>query len=101
MVNSNNPHLGSTLDDWLAEEGILGHCEAVAMKRVIAVQLQQLMQEQQLTKIALAQRMHTNLATLNKLLDPHNTAVTLETLVRGVTAIGGVQLDISLSRQPA
>ena len=88
-------HMGSSLDDFLAEEGILEEVEASAMKRVIAFQVVRLMEEQRLTKTAMAARMHTSRAALDRLLDPANTSVTLQTLERAARALGK-RLQIAL-----
>ena len=80
-------HLGSEFDDFLAEEGILAEAEAVAIKRVIAYQVAQLMQEQNLTKTEMAARMKTSRAALNRLLDPANKSVTLQTLESAALAL--------------
>ena len=37
--------VGSSFDEFLAEEGLLGEAEATAVKRVIAYQLSQFMEE--------------------------------------------------------
>jgi len=80
-------YLGSDFDDYLAEEGILAEAEAVAIKRVIAFQVVQLMEEQNLTKTEMAERMKTSRAALNRLLDPANKSVTLQTLERAALAL--------------
>ena len=82
-----NTHLGSNFDDFLVEEGILAETEAVAIKRVIAFQVTQLMEEQSLTKTAMAERMKTSRAALNRLLDPANKSVTLQTLESAALAL--------------
>lgn len=74
---------------------INGDAQAVAVKRVIAWQLRQLMKRQALTKVELARRMHTNRAALDRLLDPENPSVTLHTLHSAAKAVGG-ELKISL-----
>jgi len=76
----NKTHLGTDFDTFLVEEGILAESEVVAIKRVIAFQVTQLMEEQKLTKTAMAARMQTSRAALNRLLDPANKSVTLQTL---------------------
>jgi len=81
-------HIGSTLDDFLDEEGVLAEAEAVAVKRVIAYQLKEMMKEQGLSKTALATRMKTSRASLERLLDPENASVTLLTLERAARALG-------------
>lgn len=81
-------HLGSNFDDFLMEEGLLAEVEAVAIKRVIAYQLAELMKEKNLTKTAMAERMETSRAALERLLDPANESVTLQTLERAAMALG-------------
>lgn len=83
-----NNHVGSDFDDFLEEEGILAETEAVAVKRVIAFQVEQMMKEQKLSKTEMSRRMNTSRAALNRLLDPANQAVTLQTLDRAAHALG-------------
>ncbi len=80
-------YLGSDFDDFLAEEGILAEAEAVAIKRVIAYQVTKLMKDQSLTKTEMAERMKTSRAALNRLLDPTNKSVTLQTLQSAALAL--------------
>jgi DNA-binding Xre family transcriptional regulator len=80
--------IGSSFDDLLKEEGIYEEVTARAIKRVLARQLDALMQDQQITKSALAKRMHTSRAQLDRLLDPENESVTLGTLARAAHAVG-------------
>jgi len=82
-----NKYLGDDFDDFLAEEGILAEAEAVAIKRVIAYQVVQLMEEQDLTKTEMASRMKTSRAALDRLLDPANKSVTLQTLESAAHAL--------------
>lgn len=84
----NEKHLGTDLDDFLAEEGLLAGAEAVAIKRVIAYQIAQSMVEQNLTKTELARRMQTSRAAVDRLLDPENDSATLITLEKAALAIG-------------
>lgn len=91
-----NVHIGSSFDDFLAEESILDDATAVALKRVIAWQIEQEMKAQQLTKTALAKRMHTSRASLNRLLDGDDASLTLTTLASAATALGKkVQLSLA------
>jgi predicted XRE-type DNA-binding protein len=83
-----NPYIGSSLDDLLEEDGILEEVDAIAIKRVLAWQVQALMQEKGLTKTAMAQEMNTSRASLDRLLDPENTSVTLNTMVNAAKAVG-------------
>jgi DNA-binding Xre family transcriptional regulator len=84
----NNQHIGSNFDEFLAEEGLLTAVEAVAVKRVLAYQIEQLMIAQNISKTAMAQRMNTSRAALNRLLDPANPSVTLQTLERAASVLG-------------
>ena len=82
-----NKHIGSNFDEFLAEEGTLAETEAIAIKRVIAFQLEKEMTEKNLSKAALARRMNTSRAALNRLLDPENPSVTLLTLENAARAL--------------
>ena len=80
--------IGSSFDEFLKEEGIYEEVTARAIKRVIARQIDGLMQDQGLTKSELAKRMQTSRAQLDRLLDPDNESVTLGTLTRAAHAVG-------------
>ena len=80
--------VGSSFDDFLKKQGIYEEVTARAIKRVIARQLDALMQDQGLTKSSLAKRMKTSRAQLDRLLDPDNESVTLGTLTRAAQAVG-------------
>jgi DNA-binding Xre family transcriptional regulator len=81
-------NIGESLDDFLREEGILDEVDATAWKRVIAFQIEQEMKAQNLTKTELAKRVRTSRASLNRLLDPDNTSITLNRLNSVVSALG-------------
>ncbi len=81
-------HMGSNFDDYLNEEGTLAETEAVAVKRVIAFQIQAMMKKNHLSKKALAEKMHTSRSALNRLLDPTNVSITLQTLEKAALALG-------------
>jgi DNA-binding Xre family transcriptional regulator len=84
----NKKHVGSNFEDFLQEEGLLADAEAVAVKRVIAFQVTRLMEEQNITKSEMSRRMNTSRAALERLLDPSNESVTLQTLDRAAKALG-------------
>jgi antitoxin HicB len=84
----NEKHLGSDLDDFLAEEGQLAEAEAVAAKRVLAFQIAKLMAEQQLSKAEMARRMNTSRAAVDRLLDYDSESATLATLEKAASALG-------------
>ena len=81
-------NIGSDFDDFLAEEGMLEEVTAVAVKRVIAWQIEQEMSAQNMTKTAMAKKMRTSRASLNRLLDENDTSLTLTTLVGAAAALG-------------
>ncbi len=81
-------HIGSSFDDFLAEEALLEEATAVAVKRVIAWQIEQEMAAQKLTKTVMAKRMHTSRAALNRLLDEADTSLTLTTLASAAAVLG-------------
>jgi DNA-binding Xre family transcriptional regulator len=64
----------------LQEESLIESSTAVALKRVIAWQIDQAMKAQKLTKTELAKRMHTSRAALNRLLDENDASLTLNHL---------------------
>lgn len=88
MNNFNNQHVGSSFDDFLQEEGLLEEATAVAIKRVLAWQIAEAMKAQNLTKTAMAAKMHTSRASLNRLLDEEDTSLTLTTLASAANALG-------------
>jgi len=79
---------GSTLDTFLEQHGIREEVEAVAIKRVLAWQLEQAMKKKRKTKQAMARELRTSRSQLDRLLDPRNTAVTLETITRAAKILG-------------
>jgi hypothetical protein len=88
MTRKIETHVGSTLDDFLAEQGVLEETTAIAIKRVIAWQLAEAMKAEKITKKAMAERMHTSRAHLDRLLDAGDTGMTLETMARAAQALG-------------
>jgi antitoxin HicB len=88
MTKKAQGRIGSSFDDFLKEDGIYEEVTARAIKRVIVRQLGVLMQEEGLTKAALAKRMRTSRTQLDRLLDPENESVTLGTLTRAAHAVG-------------
>jgi antitoxin HicB len=81
-------HSGSSFDSFLEEAGIKEEVEAVAIKRVLAWQLEQAMEEQQKTKQAMARELRMSRSQLDRLLDPRNVSVTLDTISRAARAVG-------------
>ncbi len=90
-----NKFCGSTLDSFLESEGVLAEFQAKAIKEVIAWQLAAAMQERKLTKTKLAQLMQTSRTQINRVLDPEDGNVTIETLQRAAALVGRrVQLEL-------
>lgn len=85
---SKNPRIGSAFEDFLAEEGIADAVNANAIKRVIAWQVQQAMAARKISKVAMAKKMKTSRAQLDRLLDPLNDRVQLDTIQRAAAAVG-------------
>ena len=95
MIREGNKNRGGTLDAFLDDQGVLEEFQTAAIKEVLAWQIQQEMERQKITKDAMAKRMETSRSQLNRLLDPDNTGVTLQTLQRAASVLGK-QLRIDL-----
>ena len=87
MSKKRNPHIGSSLDDLLKEEGIFEEVQVQAIKEVIAWQLGQAMKKKQVSKARLAKLLRTSRTQVNRLLDPQ-TDVTLSSLQRAAVLVG-------------
>ena len=87
-MKKSNKHIGSSLEDFLKEEGVLEETRAVVLKETLAWQVQQAMEKDKISKVEMARRMNTSRAALDRLLDPGNTSVTLQTLSRAAHAVG-------------
>jgi len=88
-------NMKSDFDELLKEEGIYEEANDIAIKRVIAYQLQEEMKAQSITKTKMAEMMNTSRAVVNRLLNPDNSSLTLHTLEAASTALGK-KLNISL-----
>ena len=83
-----NPHTGSSFDDFLKEDGIYEEVQARAIKRALAEQLDDAMQSSKLSKVNMAQRMATSRSQLDRVLDPGNLSIQLDTLIKAARAVG-------------
>ena len=92
-----NPRSGSNFDDFLKEEGIFEEVQAKALKRDVAEQIEDSMQTAKLTKMAMADKMATSRSQLDRILDPNNLSVQLDTLIRAARAVGKV-VEIKIKR---
>lgn len=83
-----NQFTGSNFNDFLEEEGILEEVSAKAHKRLLALQLADIMKENSITKTSLANKLKTSRSQLDRILDPENTTITIEVLERVAHAVG-------------
>jgi DNA-binding Xre family transcriptional regulator len=88
-------HMGSKFEDFLAEEGILEECRASAIKFKIAHELQKAMAQRELTKADLARKLRTSRTGVERLLDPENTSITLNTMAK-VAQLLGKRIEFAL-----
>ena len=87
-MSVNNQQLGSSFDSFLEDEGILEDVHAEAVKRVLAWQVRQFIEENQLTKSAFAKQIETSRAQLDRVLNPTNTSLNLSAMCKITTAMG-------------
>ncbi len=85
---SEKGRIGSSFDDFLKEEGIYEDVTAGAVKRLLARQIEEAMRADAVTKSEMARRMKTSRSQLDRLLDPENTRIQLDTLYKAARAIG-------------
>jgi predicted XRE-type DNA-binding protein len=93
----NNPHTGSRFDDFLKEEGIFDEVQAKALKRALAEQLEESMHDANLSKLEMARKMATSRSQLDRVLDPENVSVQLDTLIKAARAVGK-EVEIKIRR---
>ena len=87
-AKNRNKHRGSSVRDFLKQDGILEDVEAAALKRALAMKVADLMERRNFNKSALAAEMRTSRAAINRILDPENTSVTLTTLNKVAKSLG-------------
>jgi antitoxin HicB len=83
-----NKYSGSNFDDFLEEEGILEEVSAKAHKRLLSLQLMDIMNESNINKTELAKRLQTSNLQLENILDPNNINITLASLEKIACAVG-------------
>jgi len=102
MMRDENSHIGSSLDEFLADEDLFESSQSVAIKRVLAWQIGQFIDQHQLTKATMSRRMNTSRSALDRLLDPDNDSVTLKTLQSAASAIGAhLEMRLVFNRKAA
>jgi len=87
-ANKNGSPLGSSFDEFLREQDIYEEATLAATKRVLAEGIRRAMEEQHLSKTEMAHRMQTSRSSLERLIDPTNENVTLQTLDKAARAVG-------------
>ena len=87
-VRTKNKHRGSSFGSFLKKKGLFEEVHAAALKRALAMKLEDLMKQEGVNKSAMATRMRTSRAAIHRLLDPENTSVTLATLNRAARSLG-------------
>jgi len=87
-MNAQQRNIGDSLDDFLESEGLIDEVELTVLKRVLAFQVIELMKEQNLSKTDMAKRMATSRSSLERLLDPVNESVTLQTMRKAALVLG-------------
>ena len=92
-----NRHTGSRFDDFLKEEGVFEQVQAKALKRALAEQLEESMHAAKLTKLDMARKMATSRSQLDRVLDPSNVSVRLDTLIKAARALGK-EIEIKIKR---
>ncbi len=78
----------SDFDEFLENEGLFADVDAVAIKRIAAYHVQKEMDEKQISKTKMAEKMHTRRSALDRFLDPKNSSATLATIENAFRAIG-------------
>ena len=91
-----NPRAGSSFDDFLKEDGIYEDVQNAAIKKVLSAKLEAAMFDQNISKTDMARRLNTSRSQLDRLLDPDNETITLQTASRAA-AVLGMTLEINLS----
>ena len=97
-----NVHTRSSFDDFLKDEGVFEEVQARALKRALAEQLAESMHAAKLTKLAMAKKMATSRSQLDRVLDPSNVSVQLDTLIKAARALGKeVEIKIKSAHKKA
>ncbi len=88
MSSRKQGHIGSSFEDFLKAEGVYEESSALAIKRALAWQLESAMSKERLTKNEMARRMHTSRSQLDRILDPNNDKIQLDTVFKAARALG-------------
>ena len=95
-MSTKRGRIGSDFDDFLKQEGLYEEVTAGAVKRVLTQQIAEAMKAADISKSEMARRMRTSRSQLDRLLDPANTKIRLDTLFKAARAVGrSVRLELS------
>ncbi|MEZ4297635.1 MAG: helix-turn-helix transcriptional regulator [Polyangiaceae bacterium] len=83
-----NKHVGSTMESLFEELGELEEVELLTQKKLLSEKIQRAMERKKLTQTDLARAMSTSRTVVHRLLDPHDTGITLSTIARASKALG-------------
>lgn len=84
----NEKFIGSSFESFLEQEKIAGEVNSGAIKKIISYQLEDALKKANISKTEFASRMNTSRAAVNRLLNPANDSVTLQTLAKAASALG-------------
>jgi antitoxin HicB len=87
-MKTKNPYIGESFDSFLKDVGIHGSTKTIAMKRTLALLVENEMMAQNISKSEMARRMKLSASQLGRLLNPANDRVQLDTLVKAASAVG-------------
>mgnify|MGYP001580574935 CR=1 FL=1 len=90
-----NKHIGSTLSSFFEELGEREEVELMAQKKLLAAKIERAMTRRKMTQVELAKAMRTSRTVVHRLLDPHDTSVTLATLAKASRALGVKLLQVA------
>jgi len=88
MSNKGFSSVGSSFEDFLEEEGIKEEVYGEAIKAVLAWEIENARKEHSLTKSKMAVAMGTSRTQVERVLDPHNVSVSIDTLDRAARSVG-------------
>jgi len=80
-------HMGSTIDDFLKEEGTFEEAQAQAVKEVVAWKLAKAMKKKKISKARMAALLKTSRTQVDRLLDPRSD-ITHSSLQRAAAMVG-------------
>ena len=95
MSKSEKGRIGSSFEDYLIGEGVETEIRSLAIKRVLAWQLEEAMKHEKLSKNQMAKAMHASRSQLDRILDPENVRIQLDTMIKAARVLGK-QLRIEL-----